>query len=308
MYPPRHGQRDNEAMASRTGTVDTGTVDEHVPHVPAAALRPYVTSFTGYRQAGVPPAVHRGLPSPWMTVIFTLDEPLMIAAHPDPGQRPGTFDTLIGGLHTSPALISHDGAWSGIQVALSPLGARALLGMPAAELASIDAHGADVLGPLASHVHDRLQDLPGWAERYAFLEEALLGLMRGSDGTAQVSSEVRYAWRRLLRTGGTEPVSALAAETGWSDRHLRARFRAEIGLGPKEAARVIRFDRARRLLMRRASAGEQPGLAELAASAGYFDQAHLDRDFKMMAGCAPTRWLVTESGNFHAAPPGPPPE
>ncbi|HJZ28258.1 MAG TPA: AraC family transcriptional regulator, partial [Streptosporangiaceae bacterium] len=74
--------------------------------------------YTGYRQRGVPPALHRGLPSPFLTLIFTLDEPLVLLAHPDPRQPPGDFGALLGGLHSAPALITHDGAQSGIQVAL----------------------------------------------------------------------------------------------------------------------------------------------------------------------------------------------
>ena len=138
-------------------------VDEHVAGLPAAGLRPFISGYTGYRQAGVAPAVHRGLPSPFLTVIFTLDDPLEITAHPDPGQPGGRYDTLVGGLHTAPALITHDGRQSGIQVALSPLGARALLGVPAGELASLDVEGADVLGPLAAEISERLQDARGLA-------------------------------------------------------------------------------------------------------------------------------------------------
>ncbi len=89
--------------------------------------------YTGYRQRGVPPARHRGLPSPFLTLIFTLDEPLVLLAHPDPRQAPGDFAALLGGLHSAPALVSHDGAQSGIQVALRSFGARALLGLPAGE-------------------------------------------------------------------------------------------------------------------------------------------------------------------------------
>src|SRR6202451_4841793 len=94
---------------------------------PAAPLRRYVPHYTGYRQRGVPPARHRGLPSPFLTLIFTLDEPLVMLAHPDSRQPPGDFGALLGGLHSAPALITHDGAQSGLQVALRPLGARALL-------------------------------------------------------------------------------------------------------------------------------------------------------------------------------------
>jgi AraC-like DNA-binding protein len=280
-------------------------VNEQVEHVPAAALRPYLRICSGYRQAGTAPGRHRGLPSPYLTVIFTLDEPLVIAAHPDPAQRPGSFDTLVGGLHTMPALIAHDGAQSGVQLSLSPLGARALLNMPASELASIDVHGSQVLGGLAGQVHDQLRSLDSWPARFALLEGVLLDRLRDADYRPDISSEVRFAWRQLLRSGGTATVSELASDTGWSDRYLRSRFRLETGLGPKEAARVIRFDRVRRRLQRRFAAGQPLALADLAVSAGYFDQAHMDRDFRQLAGCAPTTWLAEEFRNVQAAESGP---
>jgi AraC-like DNA-binding protein len=270
-------------------------VSEHVRYVPSPALRPYLGLIAGYRDAGGPPAVHRGLPSPWMTVIFTLDEPLVIAAHPDPRQAPGTFDVLVGGLHTSAALITHDGSQSGIQLSVNPLGARALLGMPAGELASADVHGGDVFGRLTGEVHERVRAAAGWPQRLAILEDFLLERLRGADEHAGVSAEVRHAWDELIRTRGTAAVASIAAETGWSERHLRHQFRIETGLGPKEAGRVIRFDAARRRVGRRAATGEPLGLADLAVSAGYFDQAHLDREFRALAGCSPTRWLAEEA-------------
>jgi AraC-like DNA-binding protein len=286
-------------MASATDVV----VNDHVPYIPAAPLRPLVASWAGYRQAGVAPAVHRGLPAPYLTVIFTLDDPLDMLAHPDPGQAPGRFQTLIGGLHSVPALITHDGRQSGIQLALTPLGARALLNVPAGELAGLDVHGSDLLGGAAATVQDRLRELPGWPERFAYLEWWLGDRLRAAEGRTGISPEVGYAWQRLLGSGGSVPVSELAAETGWSDRHLRARFRREIGLGPKQAGRVIRFDRARQQLMRRAARGQPLALADLAAAAGYFDQAHLNRDFRELAGCAPTSWAA-EFRNVQAAPAG----
>jgi hypothetical protein len=137
-------------------------VDEHCRYVPAEPLRPYVAWYTGYRQRGVPPARHRGLPSPYLTLIFTLDEPLTIVAHPDPGQPPGEFVTLLGGLHSVPALITHAGAQSGIQVALRPLGARALLGLPAGELAALDLPAEAVLGGVCAELRDRVGSAVGW--------------------------------------------------------------------------------------------------------------------------------------------------
>jgi len=283
-----------------------GAVDEHHRRIPAEPLRPYVAAYTGYRQRGVPPARHRGLPSPYLTLIFTLDEPLTIVAHPDPRQPPGEYGALLGGLHSVPALITHAGAQSGIQVALRPLGARALLGLPAGELAALDLPAEAVLGGVCAELREKIECAAGWPERFAVLDEILLrrvglssaGLSWAAD--AAVAPEVSWAWHELLREGGATRVSELAAGTGWSERHLTSRFRAEIGLAPKAAARVVRFDRARKLLVRKLTAGGDYLLADLAADCGYFDQAHLAREFRALAGCPPSQWLAEEFRNVQA--------
>jgi AraC-like DNA-binding protein len=281
----------------------SGPVDEHAGWRPGDRLRPYVAWCTGYRQAGAPPAAHRGLPSPWLTMIVTLDEPLVIARHPDPRQPASTHDFLLGGLHTAPALVTHDGWQSGIQLALTPLGARALLGMPAAELANIDVDAADVLGRLADAIRERVLAAPDWDGRFAVLEEFLADRVRAAQAPGGLAPrpEVRYAWDRLRQSRGAVSVADLAAETGWSARHLGEQFRAETGLSPKAAARVVRFDRARRRLLLRQAEGSRVVLAELATECGYYDQAHLARDFRDLAGCPPSLLLAEELRNVQAA-------
>jgi AraC-like DNA-binding protein len=261
---------------------------------PAPPLRRYVAWYSGYRQDDGVPGTHRGLPGPYLTMIVTLDDPLELAVHPDARRAPSTYRTLVGGLHTTPALITHPGRQSGIQVALRPLGARALLGLPAGELAGIDLDAGEIL-PAARELHERVRAAGTWAQRFAVLDEVLSRPVPPHD---PVSPEVARAWRRLLDSGGRAPVAGLAREVGWSARHLGGRFQTEIGLAPKAAARVVRFDRARRLLAGRAAALAASGgplrLAALAAECGYFDQAHLARDFRALAGCSPTRWLADE--------------
>jgi AraC-like DNA-binding protein len=198
---------------------------------------------------------------------------------------------MIGGLHTKPALITHDGAQSGIQLALSPLGARALSGVPAGELATLDLDLGELLGPLATELHERVAQEDSWPARFAVLDRVLGARLNLDD---RPPPEVCRAWRRLVSTHGTITISALASEVGWSERHLASRFRTEIGLSPKAAARVIRFQRARRLI------GRRPG-ADVAAECGYFDQAHLVRDFVAFSGLSPTAWLAAERPSAEVA-------
>jgi AraC-like DNA-binding protein len=268
-------------------------VDEYTQARPSAALRPFVGFYSGYRQRGVAPARHRGLPSPYLTLIFTMDDPLEVAAHPDPRQRPGRYDALIGGLHLGPALITHPGRQSGVQVALRPLGCRALFGLPAAELAALDVDASAVLGDrLVEEIRDRLRSAPDWPRRFAAVDGALARLL-GAEHPG-VAPEVAYACRLLLADTAV-PIASVAASVGWSGRYLTDRFRAEVGLRPKEAARVARFDRARRALRPTAR------LADIAAGHGFADQSHLVREFRAFAGCTPSDWLADEFGFVQAA-------
>nr|WP_221203805.1 helix-turn-helix domain-containing protein [Modestobacter versicolor] len=256
-------------------------------------MRRYVATAVGYRQEGLAPGVHRGLPSPHLTFVVTLDEPLVVAAHPDPQQAPGRYDGLVGGLHTRPALIVHPGRQVGLQLALTPLGARALLGVPAGALAGLDVAVPDLLGARGAELVDRVRAATDWPGRFAAVEQVLL---RGAHPHAAPAPEVAEAWRLTTAAGGRLRVREVADRVGWSDRHLGERFRAETGLTPKAAARVVRFDRARRALAARAGAGRALDLAGLAVAAGYADQAHLTREWRALSGLPPTGWLAAELG------------
>lgn len=76
-------------------------------------------------------------------------------------------------------------------------------------------------------------------------------------------------------------VDSLANEVGWSRKRLWSRFRSQIGLTPKHAARLVRFDHAAHLLAAGAA-------AQVAAASGYADRAHLHREVKAFTGATPT--------------------
>jgi AraC-like DNA-binding protein len=264
---------------------------------PAAPLRPYVRAYTGYRVTQ-PPGVHRGVPDGRMTFIVSLADDIRILQHVDPRQAPGAYGTVLGGLHVTPALIARGGPEEGIALDLTPLGTRALLGLPAGALAELTVEGEDVLGRGLVELRDRARHAASWADRFAVVDEILLRRL-AADQTPDAS--LQAAWHLLA--GGTSSVAAVAAELGWSRRHLGARFAGEFGVSPKAAARALRFGRAVGHL--RAARG-RVGLAGLAALAGYYDQSHLTREFHAMAGCTPSAWIAEEFPSVQdtAAPPG----
>jgi len=86
----------------------------------------------------------------------------------------------------------------------------------------------------------------------------------------------------------------LADEVGWSRRHLIARFRQQVGLPPKTLSRIVRFAG----LARRLEAPDRPGLARLATEAGYYDQTHLNREFREFTGTTPTSFSARQRGGI----------
>jgi AraC-like DNA-binding protein len=266
-------------------------IAESVVHRPPALLQPYVETYVGYRYAGFPPGEHMGLPSRHLTLVISFDAPVELAVLPDGTEGPWTYDALLGGLHTSPAVIRHDGFQHGIQLAVTPAGARGLFGLPAGEVARAVVPLEAVWGRLVGELLDRLSGASTWRDRFAVLDGVLLrALSARVELPSGARRETMAAWDRLTKSAGRVGVATLAAEVGWSRRHLTEQFANEYGVTPRSLAKVLRFERARRMLVR----PDRPTLATVAATCGYSDQAHMVHDWHDLAGSSPTAWLDSE--------------
>ncbi|MEB8342544.1 helix-turn-helix domain-containing protein [Streptomyces endophyticus] len=186
-----------------------------------------------------------------------------------------------------------------LQIRLEPALATAVFGASAelsGSLASLD----DVWGRRAGRAEDRLRAAGSWHERFAIATE-LLG--RRLDAAPRVDPEVAHIWRRTLAGRGRVRVEGLADEVGWSRGRLCARFRSQLGITPKRAARLVRFDHAAHLL-----AAGRPA-ADVAAASGYVDQSHLHRDVREFTGLTPTAvarapWLAIDDVAWPDTRPG----
>jgi AraC-like DNA-binding protein len=207
---------------------------------------------------------------------------LLVVEMVDSPRRP---PALVVGAHDSFTVLEGAGARSWLGLLLAPLGAYRLLGPPMAELSGQLVDLTEVLGADGRRLGERLREAPTWRHRFALLDSFLL---RRLDGGSRPAPEVAWAWRRLVATGGRVPIGQLADEVGWSHRHLIARFRQQVGLRPKTAARLIRFDG----VLRRLDQGRQLDWGLVAREAGYADQAHLIRDFHQFSGTTPTAFVA----------------
>lgn len=254
---------------------------------PAAPLRGLIDGYQGYRIVGQPPALHRGLPSRHMTFIISIGAPINVVQQTSPWQPPEQYRVVVSGLQATAAMIAHDGIQEGVLIELSPLGCAALFRMPAGELWDLSAEASTVVGRAGDELWERVQLAGSWTERFQACYDVLVGWLRES-GT---SHAVAGAWRAIVASSGGVSVEDLAGRAGYTRQHLARLFRRELGLGPKLASRVVRFDRAARML-RSTSTPPAPStpsmsLAAVAAACGYADQAHLCRDVADLAGCTP---------------------
>lgn len=260
---------------------------------PAPALRQYVDSYVGFDFRGLPAGVHCGPPSRALTAVISLSDPLQVAAGVDDGSPVTRFSSVAGGLMCRSVAIHHDERQQGVQVSLTPRGARAIYGMPAAELAHRLVPLDALLGALAVELGDRLRSSATWTARFAVLDDVLLRAVSrgaGGDRAPRERPEVAEAWRRLIAARGRVQIGAVAVELGWSRRYLTERFHGEVGLSPKTFARVLRFEHAHEL----ATARDPLPWTDVATVCGYADQAHLVRDWREFTGRSPTAWRRSE--------------
>jgi AraC-like DNA-binding protein len=185
------------------------------------------------------------------------------------------FETFVAGMTDRPVATEFTGAAGGVQIDLTPLGARRILGIPMEELTRQVVAVEELLG---RELVERLRDAPGWRERFALLDAALL---RRIDSGPAPAPEVAWSYARLAAADGRVAAGTLAEEVGWSRRHLAARWRRDVGMGPKAVARVLRFQRALRLLR------DGHALADVAYDCGFADQPHLNREFRALGGSTP---------------------
>jgi AraC-like DNA-binding protein len=261
---------------------------------PARRLGPWITGYTGYREERGRPVQRLETPSGGAVMILSFGNVLTVS-EPGFGARavPGSAGVVVsfaGGMTEHPVLTSHDGRQYGVQVRLDPPVLYALFGTPLDELGRRPGGVTDLAELGVADWGERLGAASGWESRFELLDELLTAQL--ARRRASLAPEILHAWRRLRAAHGSVRIADLVAESGLSHRAFLGRFRRHAGVGPKVAARILRYERATALLDQ-----GRLSVAAIAAASGYADQAHLDREFAALAGRSPTRLAEERAGS-----------
>lgn len=248
---------------------------------PRAPLCELVEDIWLYRNYVGEHARERILPSGTFEIVFNLQEDELRIYGPEPTDRCRRYaGAVISGPYGGSFMSDAAEETSIIGVHFKPGGAFPLLGLPAGELANTHVDLSAVWGPAAADLREQLCGLARPTEQFQLLERTLLN--RLFDPPVR-NSAVGVALDILTRTAGQVMVRDVARAVDLSQRRLIEVFVNEVGLRPKQFGRVQRFQRALAL----ARNVTKVDWARLAADCGYFDQAHLIRDFVEFSGVGP---------------------
>lgn len=260
---------------------DDGSV-EYVSRVPSPPLDGLIDDL--YYLEGAPPYSRLMLPAaPAPLLIVNLGASFLIRAGTDREAVEHTDGCVV----TTPTR-----AWEfryptptrSVGVHFKPWGPAPFLPMPAAELCDRPATIAQIWGQVATaELRDRLTAADAPHEMLTLLEDELRRRLREIDGL----DVVRHLSSAIAATGGAVPIRDLGVTSRASSTYVARRFKAIVGVTPKRLARSYRFT----FTVLAIDVAAPIDWAEVAASAGYFDQAHFVHEFREFTGLTPTRYV-----------------
>lgn len=259
---------------------------------PCPPLAPYI-DFFGYWQRDDDGESHRSraLPRGAATAIIDVSPRQRVDFYAADGTtRLDVGTAFVAGAGSVSYVTQMDPAQTVLTIHFRSGGAVPFLAGPLSDLENACVGVTDIWGRDGSALHGRLIEASSVRRRIALLEDFLLSCMRlRHPGLTMVLDAVeRHPAMRVADAG---------ALLGVSPKRLIALFRAEVGVAPKTYLRIRRFQAA----LRRLDSGTGRG-AEIASDLGYFDQAHLVREFRSFTAMTPTQyaqrraWLPSHVG------------
>ena len=193
---------------------------------------------------------------------------------------------LVVGQMTGPILIGPTGPVQLIGIRFHPGGTVPFFRVPVDQLTDQVVELAAFARNLEMQLLAASSDLPNLHDKVCGLQKALTNLLQENQPDLRL---LRIA-AKLVRHSGMISVDELAYESGMSNRQLERRFLAEIGLGPKLLSRILRFQQ-----VFRAVDANETCWPTVALDCGYYDQAHLIRDFRQFAHQTPSILFANQS-------------
>jgi AraC-like DNA-binding protein len=189
---------------------------------------------------------------------------------------------LVGQL-TGCLLLEPHGFVHVMGVRFTPPGTSAFMRFDLSGIQDEEVTFEELWGARGRSLQDAVIHAPSDEERVRIVENFLVGQFSGGEYDARLEQAVRIIQRN--QSGTT--VAGISKRVGLCERQLDRQFMRKIGMSPKALLRTVRFQN----LLQLARSGAATRWASLAADCGFYDQAHLIREFKRFSGEPPETFL-----------------
>ena len=250
-------------------------------HQPPYPLSQFVDFIWQAANSGLEPSRQRVYPNGAMALVIHLKKPTVTYFIDN---EPSTIRVpLLAGPFTRSFETDPSQSTAVIGILFRPGAARMFFPIAPQELHNFDIALSELCPAAAERLLNDLCSAPDEPAQLLVVEQYLT---RQLSNAAPIHPAVRYAVQQLSRAGGVRSVRKLQLDTGLSHTRFIHLFRQHVGLTPKLFCRVRRFN----AMLDQIKRGVPVSWAELAADCGYFDQAHLIRDFRAFAGITPLEY------------------
>lgn len=263
------------------------TAVHYAEFLPHPSLRPFIRTCWTLSGPGAEMTPQPVLPDGCTELIVHRARPFWRHHATAPAERQDT--RLFVGQMLTPVVIAPDGDADIIAFRFEPFGAHALIGTSQTETADriVD---VDALGEVwLSRATTAAESADSINDAVEILERALIARIDRVDRRRPAADlRVVSATQSLIASGGRLSIERTARRAGTSPRQLERLFHAHVGTTPKRFARVLRFQEAAAGILE----GTPAPLADISTASGYFDQAHMIRDFVTFAGTTPGQFAA----------------
>lgn len=256
---------------------------------PSAPLAPFVESLWYSERGALPHTRERSLPTGCVDIVVPLLQDHLIRYG---GEHDTDARRLRGAIVQGPSdrfgVRGTEGPSTVVGAHFTPGGAAAFFGGALPGLRNRTELLEDLWGPAARVLREQLQAARSLQHALQILDEHLVKRLRGAGPPDPLAAFAIDAFGRDPARARVEPVQR---EAGCTPAQFIRRFEQAVGLTPKRYARVLRFGVLLPTLVR---CGPRDW-AQIAAAGGYFDQSHLIREFRQLAGMAPGAYAPVQA-------------
>lgn len=251
-------------------------------YIPHPALQEYVLNISTVNvllPEGINEVVTPYPPTPFQSLMFYCNDPISMSRVDNRDFEKQPLIVVIGPQFSRVNIKVHD-QLKAVRVDFLPGGMYRMLGIPMHELFDGGFDALDLFGNEMKSINQQMQNLHDLEEGKNIVEQFLLRQVKNLKEVLPFDD----ALQSLLINNGNVAIEKTASLSCLSLKQFERKCKERIGMNPKMFARILKFSKAYRLH----EAAPQLSWTKIAYEAGYYDQMHMIRDFKVFAGVNPS--------------------